>query len=248
MFSTATIAAVTGLAVVPSIFSLNPALADDPPPVFPSPGNPPSRGTGDGASRGDDCPETGLPMMSMVPTLTQGGWSTDVNPAVWVYIPFELTPDYEVKFTFRDPQGQTMHQAWLYDLSTEPGVLSFAVPSSVTLPETPADMADPEVWSWSVSVFCDPAGGRPEVASGGIRRVDEAVAMPETTSPLAISEAYVQSGVWYDALTTLGNARRENPDDAELEAAWQTLLNYSTVGLEAIANEPLVDCCTLFSE
>jgi len=241
-----TITALIAIGIVPNVFFPSLAWADDPPPRFPD--RPPPGGTRDPVSRGDDCPETGLPMMPVIPTVNGGGWSTESNPTVWVYVPFSLTPDYEVKFTVRNPQGQTVHQTWLDSLSTEPGVLRFSIPSSVTLPETSVDMAEPEVWDWSVSVFCDPAGGRPEVARGGIQRVDEAVAMPETTSPLAISEAYVESGIWYDALTTLGNARRENPDDAELEVAWQTLLSYSTVGLEAIATEPLVDCCTLPAE
>lgn len=235
------LASLISTAIVFTVLSLSPALATEP--VFNGDGQP-SRSNG-GGSRGDECPETELSVLPLLPAESQGGWSTESNPTVWVYIPFGLTPDYELNFTIRDSQGQTVHQVWLDSLSTEPGVLRFAVPAMITLPETSVDMAEPEVWIWSVSVFCDPAGGRPEVARGGIRRVDAAVTVPETRSPLAISEAYVESGIWYDALTTLGNARLENPDDPELEAAWQTLLSYSTVGLEAIAIEPLVDCCAL---
>lgn len=236
---------IKGTAIVVAIACisgfLTPAHASDP--RFGGDGIP--HQTRGGASRGDDCPETVLPITPILPAVAQGGWTTEVNPTVWVYVPFSMTSEYEVKFELKDSQNQTLYQTWLSDLSTGPGVLQFSVPATVSLPETPVNIAEPDPLLWRVSVFCDPMGGRPDTASGVIRRVDRAIATPESDSPLMLSEAYVQNGIWYDALTVLGDARLENPDDPDLEAAWQTLLSYDTVGLEAIATEPLLDCCTL---
>jgi hypothetical protein len=54
---------------------------------------------------------------------------------------------------------------------------------------------------------------------------------------------YAANGIWHDALTNLAQLRQTNPEDAALMADWESLLK--SVNLEAIATEPIVQCCTL---
>ena len=54
---------------------------------------------------------------------------------------------------------------------------------------------------------------------------------------------YATNGFWHDALTTLAELRSANPGDATLSRDWVSLLH--SVGLDAIATEPIIECCTL---
>lgn len=49
---------------------------------------------------------------------------------------------------------------------------------------------------------------------------------------------YQSNGFWFDALTTLAEQRRLNPNDSTLTTEWANLLK--SEGLDAIVQEPLV--------
>jgi len=42
--------------------------------------------------------------------------------------------------------------------------------------------------------------------------------------PLDQAAIYAENGIWYDALTILGNLRREDPDNLDVLNAWIELL------------------------
>ncbi|NJK47021.1 DUF928 domain-containing protein [Candidatus Gracilibacteria bacterium] len=52
---------------------------------------------------------------------------------------------------------------------------------------------------------------------------------------------YASHGIWYDALTELGELYRTNPQNRKVQEDWADLLH--SVGLGAIARVPIVDCC-----
>lgn len=53
---------------------------------------------------------------------------------------------------------------------------------------------------------------------------------------------YAANGIWFEALNTAGELRRRNPNDT----SWAALLQ--AVGLNNLANEPIVECCNLKKE
>jgi hypothetical protein len=50
---------------------------------------------------------------------------------------------------------------------------------------------------------------------------------------------YAENGIWQDALSNLAAARRANPNDTDLAADWESLLD--SVALPEIAKEPIVE-------
>ncbi|WP_210407399.1 DUF928 domain-containing protein, partial [Hydrocoleum sp. CS-953] len=48
---------------------------------------------------------------------------------------------------------------------------------------------------------------------------------------------YSEAGIWYEALVTLAELIRSNPNDVKFTSEWQNLLN--SVGLNEVATEPL---------
>lgn len=50
---------------------------------------------------------------------------------------------------------------------------------------------------------------------------------------------YSQHGIWYDALATLHELRRENPDDQDLNKLWSQTLE--SIQLSELADQPLVE-------
>ncbi|NJO66632.1 MAG: DUF928 domain-containing protein [Leptolyngbyaceae cyanobacterium RM1_405_57] len=59
----------------------------------------------------------------------------------------------------------------------------------------------------------------------------------EAAQPQEIPVIYAAAGTWHEALSTLVDLNRANPNDPTVNANLDELLG--SVGLEAIANEPL---------
>ena len=64
-----------------------------------------------------------------------------------------------------------------------------------------------------------------------------------TATPRQRVALYAQAGIWQDALTTLGELRVRQRQDAALATDWKDLLD--SVGLDNISTEAIVECCTL---
>jgi hypothetical protein len=94
----------------------------------------------------------------------------------------------------------------------------------------------------------------PETPSGGNqRRVDGLIArysLPELESiswdspSFEAAQMLAENGIWYDALTMIGNLRRQADSEA-LKNAWQQLLENDSVQLEDIQDKPIQNCCNL---
>ncbi|MEM9216578.1 MAG: DUF928 domain-containing protein [Cyanobacteria bacterium P01_F01_bin.150] len=243
-------------------------------PDFSGTGRPPERRGRQ--SRGDDaCPNPEQAMTPLVPQGEGGGWTTMVNPTVWVHVPFALSDRYRAKLIVKafhvneegeEEETRVVGERFNLPTTDKAGVYQFTLPlndeqfSSIP-PLATTDAAPIPGYRWTLEIFCNPDGGKPVVAEGIIRRVDiDPSANPawQDDSPESISDAYAQNRIWYDALTVLGEAIHSEADSESnagveagaerYQAAWQELLSYSTVGLEAIAHEPLINCCTLLNE
>lgn len=237
-------------------------------PDFSGTGRPPERGAGH--SRGDDvCPNPDQTMVPLVPQGEGGGWTTTATPTVWVYVPFALSDTYRAKLvvkSFRfNEKGEVedttvARERFTLPTTHEPGIYQFALPLAddpfSAIPTNSINSEEPlPGYRWTLEIFCNPDGGRPILAEGIIRRVDMAPSVEPSEDPAwqlndpeQISAVYAQNRIWYDALTVLGEALHRESDNEQYKAAWQRLLSYSTVGLEAIAHQPLGNCCTLLND
>lgn len=188
----------------------------------------------------------------LVPVDERGGWTTQANPTLWLQVPMELSSINSILVMVQDESGSTVYRTEQKNLDASAGIIHLPLPETVQLPVSNPDSEDKSgSFNWMVAIYCDDSGDRPAYIEGSIRRV--AIETPselnlEGKSPqeiIELSNLYAQNRIWYDALTVLGNARLAAPNDQALLEAWQKLLGYSTVGLEAVVNEPLVECCTL---
>jgi hypothetical protein len=76
------------------------------------------------------------------------------------------------------------------------------------------------------------------VAEGWIERVE-----PDRNLALRVRQAtpqervalYADAGLWYEALATLVEVRRDRPNDKDLAEAWKTL--FDSVELEIVSSE-----------
>jgi hypothetical protein len=98
-------------------------------------------------------------------------------------------------------------------------------------------------YTWKFTVVCDPQDrASDQLETGIVRRVElsaEILGKLENANPRQKTVIYAENGIWQDALSNLAAARRANPNDKDLAADWESLLDSVTLG--AIAKEPIVE-------
>jgi hypothetical protein len=192
-----------------------------------------------GASR-DLCPPTSTPLTALVPD-TNLGLTLDAHPTLWFYIPYASPQDYETEFVLIDAEENDVYKQ-NFPLPEEPGIISIQIPEQVALEAGPS-------YRWVISVKCNPGNRSGDATvNGWIQRVDQEVDQ-ELDSQLASATLedkllfYSENALWYEILTTLAQLRRDEPDDAEVAAAWTEFLAASGLS-ESVALAPVTLCCT----
>ncbi len=223
-------------------------LAD--PPLPPS-GTPIGRRRG-AAGRGN-C-TVNLPLTALVPAIEKpvgGGKATYVwgktiatHPTFWFYVPDSNTSLREVEFVLQDERDNDVWRSPV-SLPQKPGVISVSLPSTLT----PLNINQNYHWFLKTKIAASCDRQQPVIAKDGVEGWVQRVSLtPTLASQLKTAPTekqirlYAQDGLWYDALTSLAELRRMNPQDGTLKADWQQLLQ--SVGLGEIASMSLVECCT----
>ena len=97
-------------------------------------------------------------------------------------------------------------------------------------------------YRWSVALICDTEDRAADVvATGIVHRVElsaDILRQLQKADPRQKTFIYAQNGIGQDALCNLAAPRRANPNDAELTADWESLLD--SVKLNQIAKESIV--------
>lgn len=228
----------------------------DPPPLpaKADKGAPSGRRTG-GASRGLCLPvvDKPQPLTALVPATkeTLGNKQDDLpglttfesvwgltaadSPTVWFYVPYSLTPNLPIEFVLQDEQGNYVYKTSFKVSQTQPGIVKFRIPST-------APLEIDKMYRWFFSINCVPD----DDVNGWVQRVAPSPTLAsqlQKATPRESIALYASNGYWYDALTTLAELRSANPSDATLKNDWDSLLH--SVQLDAIAQEPIVQCCTV---
>jgi len=119
------------------------------------------------------------------------------------------------------------------------GVIGVSIPANTNLP--PLEVG--KSYTWVFAMVCDPEDrSADQVERGVVRRVElsaDILGELEKAEPRQKTVIYAENGIWQDALGTLAAARRANPNDTDLAADWESLLNSVTLG--EIAKEPIVE-------
>ncbi|MEG4172515.1 MULTISPECIES: DUF928 domain-containing protein [unclassified Microcoleus] len=156
-------------------------------------------------------------------------------PTFFFYLP--QTEAQSAEFILQDPSGNQIYKQDV-TISNLSGVIGVSIPADKNVP--PLEVG--KSYTWNLTVICDAQDrSSDQIESGTVRRVELSAdirSQLEQADPRQKTVIYAENGIWQDALSTLAAARRANPNDAELTADWESLLD--SVKLGQIAKEPIV--------
>ncbi len=222
----------------------------------------PNGGTGGGGTRGscfknqqnqeDKMPLTGLmPRNSLTHRPVNQTLTVAANPTVFVYVPETTTLSTEnlvfAEFSVYDDQDNEVYQTTFplptvlsSDVSSSPvstpGIVKLSLPANVSL-ETGNN------YRWVFQLVCEKANADPvfgQYVEGRIQRTELSPDLKtkiEEATPLEQAQLYAKAKIWSETLMLAAQLRSSQP------AEWEKLLK--SVGLNEIAQVPLLECCTL---
>ncbi|MBW4617486.1 MAG: DUF928 domain-containing protein [Desmonostoc vinosum HA7617-LM4] len=228
---------------------------------FTPPPPPPDRGAagtrGGTASRSHGCSIDNQTITALVPMYEQTvsqrkeefipitkvwGLTNLEHPYFLFFVPYKISSIANIEFVLKEEtnnQSQTLYRSFLTPPAS-PGIIKVDLPTT-----TPLQIGKMYQWFFKVKVKCNPR--QPitlDYVEGWVQRVSQNSALTEQlkqATPQQKVTLYAANGIWYDALMTLAELRFANTKDESLLAKWISLLN--SVGLEKLANQPLINCC-----
>ena len=113
-------------------------------------------------------------------------------------------------------------------------------PLKVTEFASPDGSEKPLVYHWKfvLTQLDDIEGPKSTTVVGQIERVnlvEDFARTVETASKNERVELYAETGIWYDAIASLYELRRDKPHDLRLRLSWEQILG--SIGLEDIAKK-----------
>lgn len=159
----------------------------------------------------------------------------ETHPTLWFHIPAQAETGTTAELVLLDNNQQVLSSD-VVTLPAKVGIIGLQL-------DYPLETGD--VYSWIFSILSQPnSPSQNPTVEGRLQRIEaqpalsDALATQDTPSQI---RALAHHGIWHDALHELALLYRDESDNMEIQTNWVTLLD--SVGLESIAQEPLVDCC-----
>jgi Domain of Unknown Function (DUF928) len=117
-----------------------------------------------------------------------------------------------------------------FPISTQPGIISFRMP--LEAPELRVGKFYRWEFTWNNATNSK--------CTGLVRRVElnRSVSQQlEKAKPIEKAAIYAKAGIWFEAVETLAEARRDRPEAADLMVEWTDLLK--SVGLDVLVLQPI---------
>lgn len=167
--------------------------------------------------------------------------TTASHPSFWFYIPYALNEMIALEFVLETSQGDKFYHTKFTSNTDSGGVIQLA------LPPTASPLTIDESYQWYFSIYCDSSTRTvSDHVNGWIARIpiDSTLQAHLTSSTLHDhASIYAASGIWHDALTTLGERYQEDSQNRTLSVDWVRLL--TSVQLDEISGQPLLECCNV---
>lgn len=176
-------------------------------------------------------------LVALVPSSSLGnyGLTLDEYPSFYIHVP--SLPGARLEFILLNELGDRLYET-SYVLNDGEGILSIDLPRHANV--LPLELE--QTYNWQVRVKLNPDSIVTDyLVQGQIERFEAEATWAKKLDDATLEQKvvlYAQTGLWYDALHTLAQLRRANPDDPQLAQEWAQLLQ--SVGLEAIADRPFI--------
>lgn len=199
----------------------------------------PTRTVGGGQRGGissSSCVDSSLPLTALTPNNNVVTTVTG-SPTMFWYVP--KTEAKSAEFVILNGLNEVYKTT--VSIKDVPGIVKLKIPTSVSL-ETG------KKYLWKFSLICNSENQSEEkVVAGYLERTELNVeakrAIATTSEPLKQVELYANAMIWQETLSLLAQLRLEHPHDHSVSEAWREVL--TSVKLEAIASQPLVECCSV---
>jgi Domain of Unknown Function (DUF928) len=172
------------------------------------------------------------------PELTKvWGLTANEHPTLWFYIPYAQNSISRIDFSLSDgdnPTNRTVYQNAIQS-STQPGIINFS------LPQTSTPLAIDKLYQWELKLTMKRQLEKEISVTGWIQRVglnSELSDLIKQATPDRQAALYAENGLWYDALSTLAELRRDRTQDPTIVQDWKNILK--SVDLGKLANKPFV--------
>jgi len=167
----------------------------------------------------------------------ENGWAgltLAERPVFWVYLP--KTSAKQVTLVIREENSGEEHSKTDFPITGKLGIFG------LKLSDKSPPLKVGKAYTWTVNLMCDKKqipGPDDMWFTSGVYRLDsrKIPRPPSNSTALTLASWYAEHGIWYDALDTLAEARRAEPNKQNLVDIWTDFLN--SAGLEAISKEPL---------
>ena len=193
---------------------------------FQAPGEASPEDTTGGGVRGDELAR----VIPLLPT-TKYGRTVAARPTILVYVP-PTSVGRQVFFSLQDEQRNHHYQTML-ELPNDGGIVS------VTLPEDAPELEFGKTYLWFFAPIQPGGVLQPDNYGvvGWVKRVESSVAIDSTANPIETAIELAESGIWYDTLSVVAQAKNTQPENATYTSEWHDLLEQ--VGLNALASQPI---------
>ena len=202
-----------------------------------------------GISRGSSCGSEGqaVEVTALLPKTNEAELSKKAE------IEVESTVAARPTFLIHVPQTSAKNAEFMMRKKISDQEEEIVYEQVVALPETPgivsislpADQAALEVdqlYNWTFQVVCDPTDRNKDLTvQGAVKRIelDSSLANQlQNAEPRDRPAIYAEAEIWTDALSTLADLRKANPNNQQLQDDWNDLL--SSVGLDKVAQATVI--------
>ncbi|MEM1391715.1 MAG: DUF928 domain-containing protein [Cyanobacteria bacterium P01_H01_bin.150] len=165
------------------------------------------------------------------------GITSEAYPNFSFYVPYESNITYG-ELVLEDQEAENQ-QIYKVALTGTPGIVNLRLPSAAQ----PLPIGKQQRWYFNI--YCKDDNRIIANLEGDIKREQLNSTLKtqlEKATPKEKIKLYGAKGFWFEALNNAIQVRRSNPRDSSLEKLLQE------IGLKDLADQPIVDCCTLQKE
>lgn len=223
--------------------SISNSFSSEKPDPLPGRGTPPTdNGTG---SRGD-CKYKDIPPLTRLVGSNNLALTVNEYPTFWVYVPYTPREAPSGEFSLQDGDNDVYRTR--FQLPATPGIVS------ISLASTTKPLQVGKTYRWYFEIKCpqlESSDELPASVTGVVRRVTRSSDLESELNaaklPLERVATYARHHLWYETLTELAQLRLNKPQNPTFENAWVELLRDKNIGLEKIAQEPIIGSVTTSS-